>query len=588
MAISRRKLIQNSSASAASIAAGVSVAQHVATAQTSQTATPVSMEWDDEVDVVVVGSGAAAATAAITAHDAGADVLILEKAGNPGGTSILASGIAVFNNTKMRELGLEDPKEDAIRFMARYAYPSLYDAELDHYGIHEDDYALLEAFYDNSSPTFEFLERVGALNTTMGEGGYYSEIPEAGDPGRYAGMPENKAPYGRSLNGAADDPSKAQFQQQLLAHIEDQEISMRTGHQVTAVHQNSRGEVIGVTAATDTGDVLVRARQGVIFGTGGFTQDPKKALNYLRGPIFGGCGVPTNTGDFIDIATAAGAKLGNMNNAYVVQLVLEDVLVNPSTTSEAWMPFGDSLIQVNKYGERVVNEKMIYNERTQAHFYWNPSRREYSNQIMYLIWDSAVAERPEEWKFRYPVPMPGEEPDYLIKGETWDELIDNINARLESLAGQGTTSARVPNGYQLADDFADTFADTLNTFNQYAENGEDLDFQRGETPIELSWGTGFPREEGMKNPTMAPFRETGPYYCVMLAGGTLDTNGGPVTTPKAEVVDTHDEPIPGLYGAGNCISGPSGQAYFSTLGPAMTYGYIAGTEAAANSEHSSD
>lgn len=588
MTISRRKLIQNSSASVAGVA-GLSLT--VAAAQpgaTPESVTSESIIWDDEVDVVVVGSGASAATAAITAHDAGAEVMILEKAGNPGGTSLLASGFSAFNNPKMREIGLEDPREDALRFMSRYGYPSLYDPELDHYGIPESNYALLEAFYDNSSPSVEFLERIGALYTTLTPGGIYSEVPEAGPPEHYAGMPENKAPYGRGLVGTADDPSKAHFQRQLLAYIEGQQIPLRTGHQVTAVHQNSHDEVIGVTAATDTGEVFIRARKGVIFGSGGFTQNPEKALNYVRGPIFGGCGVPTNTGDFVDIGISAGTKLGNMNNAFFVQMVLEAVLRSPSTTFDVWMPWGDSMVMVNKYGQRVVNEKMSYHDRTQSHFYWNPSRREFSNQILYMIWDSAVAERPEEWLFRFPIPMPGEEPDYLIKGDTWDELIDNINARLETVAGQGTVSARVPNGYQLADDFADTFTNTINTFNQYAENGEDPEFQRGEIPIELAWGVGIPREEGMKNPTMAPFKESGPYYCVMVGPGTMDTNGGPVTTPKAEVVNTKDEPIPGLYGAGNCISAPTGMAYFSTVGPAMTYGYIAGTEAAASNEHSPD
>src|SRR5699024_5132513 len=146
-------------------------------------------------------------------------------------------------------------------------------------------------------------------------------------------------------------------------------------------------------------------------------------------------------------------------------------------------------------GERVVNEKMVYNERTQVHFYWDPTRREYTNQILYMIWDSAVAERPEEWPYRYPVPMPGEEPDYLIKGDTWDELIENINARLESLAGKSTVSARVPHGYQLDDGFAGTLATTISTFNEYAKSGVDREFQRGETPIQLAWSTGPVREE---------------------------------------------------------------------------------------------
>lgn len=586
MSISRRKLLAGSGASALGIA-GLS---HAGGMQSSspETATLVPTQWDDEVDVVVVGSGAAALTAAITAHDAGANVLILEKAKNPGGTSILAFGVTVFNNTKMRELGLEDPREDAIRVMARASYPSLYDPEVEYFGLHEADYELIEAFYDNSSPTFELLDRVGALKTMIQPTFGFSEKPEISDPDYYADMPENKAPYGRGLTGAGEDPAKSHYLMQMLAYVEKQEIPIRTGHRVESIHQNSLGEIVGVTATTEGGDVHVRAHKGVVFGTGGFTQDPEKALNYLKGPIYGGCGVPTNTGDFIDIAAQAGARLGNLNNAFWVEMVLERALESPSTTSEVWLPFGDSMVLVNKYGKRVVNEKMVYNERTQVHFHWDPSRREFKNQILYMIWDSAVAENPSDWPYRYPVPMPGKKSPDVIKGETWDELIDNINARLESLAGKSTVSGRVPHGYRLEDNFSETFAHTLGTFNQYAENGVDLEFQRGETPVELAWATGPPREEGMANPSMAPFSETGPYYCVIVGGGTLDTNGGPVVTAKAEVVNTRDEPIVGLYGAGNCIASPTGQAYFSTLGPAMTFGFIAGTEVAASSDHSAD
>jgi predicted oxidoreductase len=122
-----------------------------------------------------------------------------------------------------------------------------------------------------------------------------------------------------------------------------------------------------------------------------------------------------------------------------------------------------------------------------------------------------------------------------------------------------------------------------------SRDGVDCDFHRGESPIEQTWA-GSSRD-GMRNATMHPFTESGPYHCVILAPVGLDTKGGPVTDEHARVLDTMGEPIPGLYGAGNCVASPAGQAYWGpggTVGMAFIFGSIAGKHAATQGQRRPD
>ena len=84
------------------------------------------------------------------------------------------------------------------------------------------------------------------------------------------------------------------------------------------------------------------------------------------------------------------------------------------------------------------------------------------------------------------------------------------------------------------------------------------------------------------NITMYPFTAQVPYYCILIGAGTLDTNGGPKINAKAQVLDTRENPIPGLYGAGNCIAPfvPNYIAAGATLGNCLASGYAAGINAA--------
>jgi len=428
--------------------------------------------------VVVVGSGGAAFAAAVTARQAGAEIIMLEKAANPGGTTqISGNAYWIPNNAQMRAQGLTDPREDALKYMVRLSYPQLYDPQSPTLGVSQHNYDLIATFYDTASVAVETFEEWGAL---------YS-VNNTDTPDYHADLPEDKAPYGRGMNPDAERGGAGTVPLQMRAWTDQQGVPLLTEHRVVGVFLNGMGEVVGVQAESGGAPVAIRARRAVVFGTGGFTQDPIKSLNYLRGPIFAGCGVPTCTGDFVDIGLALGARFGNMNQAWWLQMPLELALQSPSLPgADVWLPYGDSMVIVNKYGDRMTSEKMVYNERSQTHFYWDPARREYRNLVQFMIYDEAVAQNPTEWSFRYPVPLPDQQSEIVISGATWDELAANINARLDSVRGQGSVSARIGPEVRLADDFVDRIGATIQRFNGFAQTGVDEDFGRGSTPIQVA------------------------------------------------------------------------------------------------------
>jgi hypothetical protein len=230
------------------------------------------------------------------------------------------------------------------------------------------------------------------------------------------------------------------------------------------------------------------------------------------------------------------------------------------------VPPGDSMIYVNTEGSRVVNEKLIYQNRAEV-FWKRDAAGGYPNRVLFMIYDDFVANDTRPWLFldTFQQPKP-----WIIKGETLEELANNVNERLaglESLIGP----------MQLASDFADQLGRTIERFNGFATAGKDEDFHRCETMTEYDW-SGPAREGNDKNPAMYRFKENGPYYCTLICGMVLDTNGGPKTDAQSRVLRSDGSVIPGLYGAGNCVAAVAGDGYLSggsTLGPAAAFGYLA-------------
>jgi hypothetical protein len=214
----------------------------------------------------------------------------------------------------------------------------------------------------------------------------------------------------------------------------------------------------------------------------------------------------------------------------------------------------------------VVNEKLVYQDRNRV--IWDRDKNgDYPNRVLFMVYDDYVAHDTKPtlfWdKFRTPKP-------YIIEGQTWEEITERIEARLKSLTS-------VIGDFELAPGFAEQLGQTVDRFNGFARAGVDEDFHRCENMSEYDWH-GIPRPGNEKNPGMFPFAETGPYYCVLICGMVLDTNGGPKTNSNSQVLRSDGSVIPGLYGAGNCVASIAGDGYLSlgsTLGPAATFAYLA-------------
>ncbi len=536
-------------------------------------------EWDRVVDVVCVGGGAASLTAAVTAAAAGRQVAVLEKGPVLGGTTAKSGAVLwIPNHFLLRERGIEDKKEDALRYMCRFAYPECYSPASETLGLEPEAFRLIEAFYDNGHVMVDHLRRIGALEVTQFNDRFGGE-----DPLDYQShMPENKTPRGRPLCPQGADGSQGggpDMIRQLAAFLESKGVPILTDHRVTGLVTRD-GAVVGVRVDQGGTPVTVGARQAVIFGTGGYANNTDLVRRYQQPFHYGACATALATGDLIPMAQAVGAKLGNLSGGWRSTVVFEEAVQNRAVGLGSFVQPGDSMFVVNRYGRRIVNEKRNYNDRTRIHQVYDPNTGDYPNLLTFYIYDRRTA---EAYAGNFPLPRSGASSRYVVSGANLDELAAGIDERLQRYSAQ-------TGGVRLGADFAAELKRTFERFNAFARAGRDEDFGRGDFDYDRQWSSWFgPMRDDtgwaandMPNSTMYPLQETGPYHCIILAPGFLDTNGGPVINHKAQVVDGYDRAIPGLYGAGNCIACPSRNAYYGaggTIGLAMTFGYIAARNA---------
>jgi 3-oxosteroid 1-dehydrogenase len=568
--VTRRRLLAGVGATTAALA----------TVKVGTSTANAADHWDQETDILLVGSGIGASTAAVVAHDNGDQVILLEKAPIYGGTSAKSAGVLwIPNNFVLRQRGIKDSKRDCLGYMTRYSYPQRFDPNSPTLGLDAPSYALLEAFYDNASPAADLLHKNGALDLV--EWRMFGLDRPATD--YLDNVPENIVSAGRALGVRKDDGSVGigvHLMAQLERAVKKRTIPVLMGHRATELIRNDAGRVIGLKVSQGRKELTIKARKGVVFATGGYAHNAQLTGDHQRARFYGSCALPMATGDFISIAGAAGARMGNMSGAWRTQVLVEEALKSSVLALGVFLPPGDSAFQVNKYGRRAVNESRNYNDRAEVHGAFDSSKAEYPNQLMFMIYDQRTA---EGFAGMYPLPETPTGSPYVIHGDTLEDLTHAIEQRLTKLA---------PHTGNLALDpaFAQNLKTTLSRYNGFARTGKDEDFHRGDAEYDeqwkLAWGamradSTWPPNTG-PSINMHPLSDKGPYYAQILGAGALDTNGGPAIDASARVLDTQGRPIPGLYGAGNCIASPSREAYWGAgcpLALSLTYGYIAANHA---------
>lgn len=533
-----------------------------------------------EIDVIVLGTGAAGMTAAIAAREAGASVALLERGERVGGTSAVSGGVIwVPDNPRQRAAGMADSADDAHAYFRA----------LDHGDVVDET---LRAFLAKGPEALGFLETQDALSVSLLEGypDYYLDRPGAKPEGGraldhdlfsfralgnwagriYAGD-EIKPMMLRetALGGGSGkvDPQELQrriandergFGQamvgRLLAACLDRGIEPLFGVDITRLLLDE-GRVVGA-AGSRAGECFELRGGAVVLATGGFEWDRELRQAFLRGPIDAPASPPTAQGRGLRLAMRAGARLGNMTSAWWAP-----TLAPPASR---WADGGQRAsplliertvphsIMVNRKGRRFCNEAANYSALAGAFHRFDPQTYDYENLPAWLIFDGQFRER-------YPLDaiMPG-----AALPADWVSVADTLAGLAEAIG--------VP---------AQALQATVARFNAFAATGEDPDFARGASVYDRFYGD---RERAGAFATLGAL-ERPPYHAVRVHMGVLGTNGGPQTDEQARILDHDNRPIPGLYGAGNVIASPTGGVYAGaggTLGPAITFGYIAGRSAA--------
>jgi 3-oxosteroid 1-dehydrogenase len=558
----------------------------------------MSESFDHVVDVLVVGSGGGGMTAALAADASGLDTLVVEKARYFGGSTALSGGgIWVPGAPAQRRAGYVPSADGVFEYLRHITGGLVTDARLRQY---VDTAPVMMEFLERTSPWFEFVWKPGYAD-------YYPELPggsergstinvpaidlrKLGDEERNLLQPLALAPRGiwfapkdlrpfyqvrqswrgkavlakliwRMFRARAFGDRMAAIGQSLAARLrlamKDRGIPLWLASPMTELITDPDGIVVGAVVERDGHVMRIGARRGVVLATGGFDHDLAWRRQYL--PVLEkdwSFGNPVAMGDGIKAGEKVGGSTELLDEAWWFPAIQWPDGRLQFMLNERMMP---SQFVVNGEGKRFINEAAPYMDF--AHAMIAGQRSGVTHIPCWLVTDIRSFHRyvvaghlpipkvpfapvPTGWK----VPTAWLDSGVVHEGRSWDELAGKIN---------------VP---------ATELLKTAERFNELARNGHDDDFNRGDSAYDNYYG-----DPTLPNPNLYPLGKP-PYYAFQIILADLGTSGGLRTDEHARVLRGDDTVIKGLYAVGNTSAAVMGRSYAgagATIGPAMTFGYVA-------------
>jgi 3-oxosteroid 1-dehydrogenase len=546
-----------------------------------------------EFDVVVVGSGAAGMTAALAAAHRGLRVVVIEKTGRFGGsTARSGGGLWVPGNEVLRRAGVADSPEQARTYLAHVAgdrVPAARQQALLEHG------PAMVSFVRASTPVDfawvpDYADYYPEAPGGLAKGRSIEPVPM---DGRVLGpeLAHLNPPYLPAPDGVAITQGDYRWlslgprhPRAILAAVKVAGRMARTrllGQRVLSLGQalaaglragllakqvpvwldtpmtglhTEDGRVTGAAVLRHGQPVVIRARHGVVLAAGGFERNAPMRQRYQRPPIGTEwtTGSPGNTGDAITAGEAVGAALDLMDDAW-----WGPSIPMPSgpyfCLAERSLP---GCILVNGAARRFVNESAPYVDA--VHAMYDGHTDAVPHIPSWLIFDQ---------RYRNSYVFAGLPPGKPLPRRWYAAGVVHRGATIAGLAaGPGLDPVAL--------------AATVARFGEFARTGRDEDFHRGDSAYDRYYSD--PRRR--PNPCLAPL-DTPPFYAVKIVPGDLGTKGGLRTDARARVLRPDGTPIAGLYAAGNASAAVMGHSYAgagATIGPAMTFGYVAALDLASH------